>query len=63
MKLLLIKIYLQIIIILQYTLLKISKVAMFVYGPLPTCAMQARILIEEIKNERTMDRKVSSKNR
>jgi len=60
MKLLLIKIYLQIIVMLQYTLLKISKAAMFMYGPLPACALQARLLIEDIKNERTVDRKISS---
>lgn len=60
MRLLLIKIYLQIIVMLQYILLKISKAAMFMYGPLPTCALQARLLIEDIKNERTVDRKVSS---
>ena len=63
MRLLLIRVYLQTIVMLQYVLLKISKAAMFMYGPLPTCALQARLLIEDIKNERTVDRKVSSEKR
>ena len=62
MRLVLIKFYLQVIVMLQSTLLGISKIAMFLYGPLPTAALKARLLIEDIKNERTMDRKVSSKN-
>ncbi len=63
MRLLLIRVYLQMIVMLQFVLLKISKAALFVYGPLPTCALQARLLIEDIKNERTVDRKVSSQKR
>ncbi len=60
MKLLLIKFYLQVIVMLQSLLLNISKLAMFLYSPLPTMALNARLLIEDMKNERTVDRKVSS---
>lgn len=45
---------------LQYTLLGIAKFALFLYNPLPTAALRARLLIEDMKNERTVDRKVSS---
>jgi len=47
---------------LQSILLGISRLAIFLYKPLPTAALRARLLIEDIKNERTMDRKVSSQN-
>jgi hypothetical protein len=60
-KLLLIKFYLQVIVMLQSLLLNISKLAMFLYKPLPTMALNARLLIEDMKNERTMGRKVPSK--
>jgi hypothetical protein len=63
MKLLLIKFYLQVIVMLQSLLLNISKLAMFLYKPLPTMALNARLLIEDMKNERTMGRKVPSKDR
>ena len=45
---------------LQLLLLNISKLAMFLYKPLPTMALNARLLIEDMKNERTMGRKISS---
>lgn len=60
MRLLLIKFYLQIIVMLQYSLLGISNFAIFLYKPLPGLALRARLLIKDIENERTMDRKVSS---
>ena len=60
MKLLLIKLYLQIIVMLQLLLLNTSKLAMFLYRPLPTMALNARLIIEDIKNERVMGRKISS---
>ncbi len=44
---------------LQYILLKISKLALFMYGPLPDAALRARLLIEDIKNERIVGRKIS----
>lgn len=59
MRLLLIKFYLQIIVMLQYTLLGISRLAIKLYTPLPTAALKARLLIEDIKNERIVDRKIS----
>lgn len=60
MRLLLIKMYLQIIVMLQSILLGISRFAIFLYRPLPTAALNARLLIEDIKNERNVDRKISS---
>jgi hypothetical protein len=62
MKLAIIKFYLMIIVMLQSILLGISRLCIKLYSPLPTLALKARLLIEDIKNERTMDRKVSSKN-
>ena len=47
MKLLFIKFYLQIIVMLQYILLKISKLALFMYGPLPDIALRLRMLIND----------------
>jgi hypothetical protein len=60
LKLLLVKIYLQIIVMLQYILLSISNISLKFYKPLPTLALKARLLIKDMKNERTVDRKVSS---
>ena len=60
MRLLIIKFYLQVIVMLQLLLLNISKLAMFLYKPLPTMALNARLLIEDIKNERVVGRKISS---
>ena len=61
MRLLLIKLYLQVIVMLQSLLLNISKFALFLYTPLPTMALNTRLLIEDMKNERTMGREVPSK--
>ena len=61
MRMLLIKLYLQVIVVLQSVLLNISKFALFLYTPLPTAALNARLLIEDMKNERIMGREVPSK--
>jgi hypothetical protein len=59
MRLLLIKLYLQIILVLQSLLLGISRLALWLYKPLPDVALKTRLLILDIKNERTVDRKIS----
>lgn len=60
MRLFLIKFYLQIIIFCQHTLLTIANLALKLYNPLPNIALTARLLIKDIENERTVDRKISS---
>lgn len=52
MKLLLIQVYLQIIVVLQYSLLAISRWALFLYGPLPDVALRMRMIINDYKRER-----------
>jgi hypothetical protein len=49
MKLLLIKSYLFVIVLLQRFLLAVSNTALKLYGPLPTLALRARLSIQEGK--------------